>query len=158
LNTKAEFIRLASQRTWDKDVVVWCGPEASLMAALPVLPGLTWQTMDLLDLLKEEAIPDSDEEVATLLRRTLGKKLPEIAPTAGQRRILIVKSAGILVRYNLGLREFFDWFCSDRAMVVLLAEQSAEKIGFPVGIEYRARLLPEYFHRPDLAKHLFVAS
>lgn len=128
------------------------------MAALPVLPGLTSQTMDLLDLVQEDAIPDSDEEVATLLRRALGKKLPEIAPTSGQRRILIVKSAGILVRYNLGLREFFDWFCSDHAMVVLLAEETPEKIAFPGSIECRARLLPEYFYRPDLAKHLIVAS
>lgn len=154
----ADFTRLASQRTWDKDVVVWVGAEASLLAALPGMSGLNRSTVDLLDFLQEGDLPDDDDDVAAVLRRVLRSRLAELAPPGGQRRILIVKSVGILVRYNLGLREFFDWFCCDRAMVVLLVDATPERIGFPLGIECRPRLLLDYFHRPDLAKHLVVAS
>ena len=79
-------------------------------------------------------------------------------PKDGQRCILVVKSAGLLVRYNLGLREFFNWFCCDRAMVVLLVEAVPEKIRLPIGIECRPQLIVEYFHRPDLAKHLIIGN
>jgi hypothetical protein len=157
MNTKTEFTKLASQRTWDKDVVVWLGSEASLNAALPGLKGLDSASLDLLDLLPEE-LPDSDDEIANLLRAALRQKLKGIQPAPGQRRILVVKSAGLLARYTLGLREFFEWFCSDRAMVVLLVEAIPDKIRLPAGIDCRPRLMLDYFHRPDLAKHLIVAT
>jgi len=155
MTTVADFTRLASQRTWDKDVVVWLGPESSLLAALPA--GLERHSLDLLDLLDEKALPDSEEDAAVLLRRALRQRLTELAPSGGQRRVLIVKSAGLLVRYCLGLTEFFDWFCGDHGLAVVLVEATPEKLSLPVGIDCRARTLVDYFYRPDLAKHLVVA-
>lgn len=156
MKTAADFTRLASQRTWDKDVVVWVGPESSLLAALPA--GLDRQVVDLLDLLDEKALPDAEADAALLLRRALRQRLTEMAPSGGHRRIVVVKSAGLLVRYDLGLREFFDWFCSDHGLAVVLIEATPTKFGLPPGIECRPRTLVDYFHRPDLAKHLVVAT
>jgi hypothetical protein len=155
VKTVADFTRLASQRTWDKDVVVWLGPESSLLEALPA--GLDRQAVDLLDLLDEKALPDAEADAALLLRRSLRQRLTELAPSGGQRRIVIVKSAGLLVRCDLGLREFFDWFCGDHGLAVVLIEATPNNIGLPPGIECRPRVLVDYFHRPDLAKHLIVA-
>ena len=153
MKTAVDLTRLASQRTWDKDVVVWLGSEAALTAALPKNHGLKYEVIDLLDLLSENAIPDTDEDVATGLRRALKEKLPGISKAAGGRCVLAVKSAGILVRYNLGLREFFDWFDMDRGLVVLLAETRTDNIQLPNNLEWRPRWFIDYFHRPDLAKH-----
>ena len=155
MKTVAEFTRLVSQRTWDKDVVVWIGAEASLLAALPA--GVDRRVVDLLDVLDEKALPDSEEEAAGVLRRALRQRLLELKPSAGQRRVVIIQSAGLLVRYNLGLKEFFDWFCGDHGLAVILVEATPDKIGLPIGIECRPRVLVDYFHRPDLAKHLIVA-
>lgn len=155
MKTVADFTRLASQRTWDKDVVVWLGPESSLLAALPA--GLDRQAVDLLDLLDEKALPDAEADAALLLRRALRQRLTELAPSGGQRRIVIVKSAGLLVRYNLGLRDFFECFWSDHGLAVVLIEAIPSTIGLPPGIECRPRVLVDYFHRPDLARHLIVA-
>jgi hypothetical protein len=34
--------------------------------------------------------------------------------------VLVVKSIGLLVKYHAGVREFYEWFCGDFAMVVLI--------------------------------------
>lgn len=154
----ADFKTLASQRTWDKDVAVWVGPESSLTAALPGGSNVAVIALDLLDLFDEAALPDSEDDVVHFLRRGLREKLISLAPPTGERRILIVKSAGLLARYNLGLKEFFDWFCGDRGLVVLLIEATPEKVELPSEIECHPRAIVDYFDRPDLAKHCFTAA
>ncbi len=154
----SDFKTLASQRTWDKDVAVWVGPESSVTAALAGGSNAAVVPLDLLDLFDEGALPDSEDDVVTFLRKALREKLVSLAPPTGQRRILIVKSAGILARYNLGLREFFDWFCGDRGLVVLLIEATPEKVELPSEIECHPLAIVDYFDRPDLAKHCFSAA
>lgn len=153
MKTPADFTRLASQRTWDKDVVVWLGlrcwqrcPPARIARRW-----ICWTSWT------EGPARDAEADAALLLRRALRQRLTELAPSGGQRRIVIVKSAGLLVRYDLGLREFFDWYCGDHGLAVVLIEATPNKIGLPPGIECRPRVLVDYFHRPDLARHLIVA-
>ncbi|MGI8601812.1 MAG: hypothetical protein ACR2OZ_02305 [Verrucomicrobiales bacterium] len=158
MKTVSDFTRLASQRTWDKDVAVWLGPESSFTAALPGGSTVGILTLDLLDLFNEAALPDSEDDVVHFLRRALRERLSSVAPPLGHRRILVVKSVGLLVRYNLGLKEFFDWFCGDRGLVVLLIEGTPEKVELPSEIECHPRAIVDYFDRPDLAKHCFSAA
>ena len=158
MKTASDFALLVSQRNWDKDAVVWHGPESAMMAALPVAAGGLVTMLDLLDLFDEAIIPDSEDDLVQFFRRALREKLSSLAPVTGQRRILIVKSAGLLVRYNLGLKEFFDWFCGDRGLAVLLVESSPDKIELPPEIECRPRALLDYFVRPDLAKNCYSAA
>jgi hypothetical protein len=139
-------------------VAVWLGPASSLTAALPVGSNVAGIVLDILDLFDEGALPDSEDDVVYFLRRALREKLVSLAPPTGERRILIVKSAGILARYNLGLKEFFDWFCGDRGLVVLLIEATPEKVELPSEIECHPRVIVDYFDRPDLAKHCFSAA
>jgi len=124
-------------------------PRSALLLALPAGPDR--RALDLLDLLDEKSLPDSEEDAAILLRRALRQRLIELAPSGGQRRVLIVKSAGLLVRYDLGLKEFFDWFCGDHGLAVVLIEATPDRLSLPAGIECRPRALADYFHRPDLA-------
>ena len=42
------------------------------------------------------------------------------------RTVLIVKSIGLLARYNVGLKEFYDWFVGSHTLVVLLLESIVE--------------------------------
>jgi len=157
VRTSSDFTRFASQRTWDKDVAVWLGPESALRAALPSVSTVAADTLDLLDLFDETALPDSEDDVVQCLRRALREKLLSFAPVADHRRILIVKSVGLLVRYNLGLKEFFDWFCGDRSLAVLLVEAIPERVELPSEVECHPRTIVDYFDRPDLAKHCFSA-
>ena len=158
MKTISDFKALAAQRTWDKDVAVWVGPESSLTAALAGGSSGVAIPLDLLDLFDEAALPDSEDDVVYFLRKALREQLVSLAPPTGERRILIVKSPGILARYNLGLKEFFDWFCGDRGLVVLLIEATPEKVELPSEIECHPRAIVDYFDRPDLAKHCFTAA
>ncbi len=155
VKSAADFTRFASQRTWDKDVALWLGPESALNSAILAVSGVSTVDLDLLDLFDESSLPDSEDDVIHFFRHALRKKLVSIAPSIGQRRILVVKSAGLLVRYNLGLREFFDWFCGDRGLAVLLIEGTPEKLDLPSEIECHPRAIVNYFDRSDLAKNCF---
>ena len=156
MKTAAEFTELVSRRTWDKDVAVFLGSEAALRAAVPAgSDAAAVLTLDLLDLFDEASIPDTEEDMVAFFRRALRQKLSAFSASLGQRRILIVKSAGLLVRYHLGLKEFFDWFVGDRSLVVVLIEDTPRKLELPVEIECSPDTISGYFNRPDLAKHTF---
>jgi hypothetical protein len=160
VKSQHDLRKLLSQKTWDKDVALWVGAiqpvrDAVTGAGQPI----TLRELDLLDLLPEKTLPDSEEDIGFALKRALRADLQKRRPVSADRRVLIVKSAALLSRYSLGLKEFFDWFVGDRALVVLALDGVPS--GFkqiPAEIELRPEWLLQSLHRPDLAKHVFTAA
>src|SRR6266511_5043178 len=119
MKTAADLSALARQKTWDKDVVLWVGAENALLHILAQIPHVV---LDLLDLFDEECLPMDDEETRVQLLRGLRHKLQSFHVGSERRTVLVVKSIGLLARYHAGVREFYEWFCSDFAMVVLILD------------------------------------
>jgi len=160
MKSLADLRKLIAQKTWDKDVVLWVGPLPPLRALLASLgQPVTPSEIDLLDLLSEQSIPDSDEDIGLAIKARLRSDLQTLRSSGTSRRVLIVKSAALLTRYSVGLKEFFDWFVGDHAMVVLVLDgvPSAPK-SLPAEIELRPDWLLRSLLRPDLAKHVFSAA
>ncbi|MCX6880255.1 MAG: hypothetical protein NTW21_41590 [Verrucomicrobia bacterium] len=146
---------MAEQRAWDKEIDVWLGTTDGVLAALPSggnAPEV--HQFDLLDLIADS---DSDDEVALSmeLKTALRARLQALLPASENRRVLIVKSAPLLVHFNLGLHEFFDWFCSDRAFVLLQIDGIAEALNLPQEFEFSPRKVVDYFTQPGLAKNVY---
>jgi hypothetical protein len=159
MKSASSFSRLASQRNWDKDIAVWVGSTEAVRKHLPVgasAPAV--EELDLLDLFDEKSLPDSDEDAARFLRDALRRRLSLLRPVDGKRCVLMVKSVALLVHFNLGLKEFFDWFCSDRCMVVLMLDGVPEKLHLPAEFEFQPRSIVDYLGQPDLAKNVFAAA
>src|ERR1022692_506081 len=114
-----ELAELIRQRTWDKELLLWFGPEVKL---LPFLASIHIEVLDLLDLFEAASLPVDDDEVRQQLSQSLRQRLRSIPRVAGRRTTLIVRSAGLLARYRVGVQEFYDWFCDDFSMVILLIE------------------------------------
>lgn len=149
----SELTKLARQRTWDKDVALWIGTEAGLLDALK---HVKIATVDLLDLFDETSLPMDDEDTRSRLTRELRAKLMAIPTGPENRMALIVKSVGLLARYNVGTSEFYKWFCGDFAMVVLHLNGAPERIDWPDEIACDGNRLLNYFREPDAVKHVFA--
>lgn len=149
----SELAKVVRQRTWDKDVVLWVGTEARLLDALNHVKSVT---LDLLDLFDETNLPMDDEETRSLLTRELRRKLKAIPTGPENRTALIVKSVGLLARYNVGTSEFYKWFCGDFAMVVLLLDGVPERTEWPDEIACDPNRLLHYFRESDVVKHVFA--
>jgi len=134
---------------------LWVGTEAGLLDALKHVKSMT---LDLLDLFDETNLPMDDEETRSQLTQELRAKLKAI-PTGPDNRIaLIVKSVGLLARYNVGTSEFYKWFCGDFAMVVLLLDGVPEQTEWPDEIACDGNRLLNYFREPDVVKHVFAGK
>ena len=156
MKSASNFSALASQRNWDKDIAVWVGSPEALRKHLPTgasAPAV--EELDLLDLFNEKALPDSDEDAAQFLRDALRQRLPSLRSVEGRRCVLIVKSVALLVHFNLGLKEFFDWFCSDRCMVFLMLDGIPENLQLPAEFDFNPRSIVDFLAQPDLAKNVF---
>ena len=140
---------LVEQRAWNKEIVVWLGSIDLLLSAIPVGSGDTKQ-LDLLDLVSNEDL--ADDEARVQFRRALDSQLKSLKPFPGDRRILIVTSTSLVAHFNIGLAGFFDWFCTDRSMVILHLDGKPEKLSLPAEFEFRADALLEYLVQPDHAK------
>ncbi len=151
----SELAKLVRQQTWDKDVVLWVGTETSLGDALKHVKSVT---LDLLDLFDETNSPMDDEETRTRLTRELRTKLKAIPTGPESRTVLIVKSVGLLARYNVGTSEFYKWFCGDFAMVVLLLDGVPERTDWPEEMACDGNRLLNYFREPDVVKHVFAGK
>ena len=151
----SELTKLVRQRTWDKDVVLWVGTEAGLLDALK---HVKIADLDLLDLFDETNLPMDDEATRSRLTRELRAKLKAIPIGPDNRTALIVKSIGLLARYNVGTSEFYKWFCGDFAMVVLLLDGVPEQTEWPDEIACDGNRLLNYFREPDVVKHVFVGK
>jgi len=152
MKTGADLAALTRQKTWDKDVVLWVGAEHALLHILGQTP---YEVLDLLDLFDEESLPMDEEETRTQLLRRLRHRLQSLQVSAGRRTVLIVKSIGLLARYRTGVREFYEWFCGDFAMVVLLLDGLLDECAWPEEVGCDADRLRKYFHDPSVVKEVF---
>lgn len=123
-----EFRALLKHRTWDKEVLLWLGPDKSLLEALASTKHVT---LDLLDLFDVNKLPIDDDETKDELRDRLRQRLKDISKGPDNRTVLVVKSVGLLARYNVGLKEFYDWFIGSYTLVVLLLEGVVEQTDWP---------------------------
>ena len=154
MQTQDELTNLLRQRTWDRELILWFGPEVKLR---PFLTSVQVETLDLLDTFDPAALPVDDEEVRQHLSRSLPKCLQSIPRTAGKRTALIVRSAGLLARYRVGVQDFYNWFCDDFAMVILLVEGRCSESEWPDEVDCASDGLVEYFTKSDLIKRLIEA-
>ena len=150
-----EFRALVKQRTWDKDVLLWRGPEKSLAEALT---SAKHPTLDLLDLFDVNKLPIDDDETRDELRTQLRQRLRAIPKGPDNRTVLIVKSIGLLARYNVGLKEFYDWFISSHTLVVLLLESIVEPGKWPDDVRCEAKRLTDYFAVPTMVKAVYTSQ
>ena len=152
MKTASELGSLLRQRTWDKDVVLWVGPENALVEMLSHVNHIV---LDLLDLFDENNLPIDDEETRDQMVGTLREKLRGIPTGPDSRTVMVVKSVGLLARYNVGTREFYDWFCGDFSMVVLVIEEVVRNISWPDEVICDGDRLVGYFEPPYVVKDIF---
>ena len=144
--------RLLRQRTWDKECNLWVGPEKQLLTALQ---GVHTESIDLLDLFDQDNLPIEDDDVRQHLARSLRQKLRSMPATSHQHRVLIVRSAGLLARYEVGTREFYDWYCDDFSMVLLLIEGRSAESRWPDEVDCDPDRLISSFVDASLIKQQF---
>ena len=152
MKTAADLAALTRQKTWDKDVVLWVGSEHAL---LHTLGQTSYAVLDLLDLFDEDCLPMDHEETQAHLRRGLRHRLQSLQVGAERRTVLIVKSIGLLARYHAGVREFYEWFCGDFAMVVLSLDGLLEERLWPEEVACDTDSLLTYFDTPGVVKQVF---
>ena len=158
----SELTKLVRQRTWERDLVLWVGSEASLQEALrpgpPASragPPVRSEVLDLLDLFDEDRLPIDAEQTREELSHALQARLRKLNPQAENRMVLVVKSIGLLARYRVGVRDFYDHFCGDFAIAILLLEQPADSTSWPEEVFCAPGQLLGYFTQPGLVKHVF---
>ena len=147
-----ELAQLVRQRTWDKELLLWSGPEAKL---LPVLTGLQVESLELLDLFDPTNLPIDDDEIRQCLSRSLRQRLQSVDRAPGKQTALIVRSAGLLARYRVGVRDFYEWFCDDFSLVILLVERPAIEEDWPEEVDCNPDRLIGYFTETGMAKRQF---
>jgi hypothetical protein len=152
MKSASDLRALVERRAWDKEIVVWLGSIDSLLSAIPTASVETKQ-LDLLDLVSDQDVPE--EEARAQFRRALDSQLRILKPPPGQRRILIVTSTSLLAHFNTGLAGFFNWFCTDRSMVILHLDGKPEKLSLPAEFEFRADALLDYLVQPHHAKGIY---
>jgi hypothetical protein len=151
MRSPAELRSLVGQRTWEKEVVLWVGTEAALAKLLGPVHHVA---LDLLDLFDEDKLPMDDEETRQCLVGALSTRLQAIPTGPGMRVVLVVTSIGLLARYAVGLTEFYDWFCGDFSMVILLLERTLEETQWPEEVLCDSDRLLGYFQEP-MVKQVF---
>lgn len=137
----AGILQLVGQRTWDKELNLWIGPERQLREQLE---GLRVETLDLLDLIEVDMSTD-DDDVRLHLARAIRQHVKAIPRERGQHVVLIVLSAGLLARFRVGVREFYEWFCDDFSMVFLVVEGRCTDVEWPDEVECHPNQLIDYF-------------
>ena len=147
-----ELVQLAAQRTWDKELILWVGSEAKLLSAFT---GVHSDTLDLLDLFDGPPQPIDDDAVRQHLSRSLKKYLRAIPRVSCKRTVLIVRSAALLSRYRVGVREFYDWFCDDFSMVVLLVEGICAEVDWPDEVHCDSKRILDYFAEAAMVKRQY---
>ena len=148
----AEIKKLSLNPSWSKELVLWVGPEKSLLESIG---SVKVQTLDLLDLFDEANLPMDEDETRLQLRHALQAKLRSIPASADNRTVLIVKSIGLLARYKVGLQPFYDWFVGSFGMAVLLLDRTGEKADWPDEVECDSNRLMRYFTEPGMVKEVF---
>jgi hypothetical protein len=146
---------LLKQRTWDKEVALWFGPEKPLLDACRLTNHII---LDLLDFFDPDNLPLDDDETHNALCERLRHRLKAIPKGADNRTVLVVKSIGLLTRYRVGLKEFYDWFIGSHTVVVLVLEGLSESVNWPEEVSCDARRLFEYFAETGMVKDVYAAN
>jgi hypothetical protein len=154
MQNRSELTNLVRERTWNKELILWFGPESKL---LPLLEGIRIETLDLLDLFKPATIPVEDDEVRLHISRSLRLYLNSIARGDSKRTALIVRSAGLLARYRVGVQDFYDWYCNDFTMAIILVDGSYREGEWPDEVECSPDKLVGYFKDSRIVKRLIEA-
>jgi len=155
LNGIKEFRGLLKQRTWDKEVLLWLGPDKHLFDAVA---SIKYVTLDLLDLFDVNKLPIDEDETRVKLRNQLRQKLKAIPKGPDNRTVLVVKSIGLLARYKVGVKEFYDWFIGSHTLVVLVLESLEKQGKWPEDVRCEAKLLLDYFAEPTMVKQTYAAE
>ena len=152
MKSAAQLQSVLTARAWDKEMLMWIGSEKALYAALaPVEP----QVLDLLDLFDPERLPPDDDATREQLQSSLHQYLSALKPGPGHRVVLVVKSIGLLARYDAGLHVFFNCFVGDFALVILLLDGGAERVDWPDEVRCEGNQLLHYFSGPGMVKEFF---
>lgn len=152
MKTADDLAVLVKRRTWDKDLVLWLGSQQKLVEVLR--PG-SHEILDLLDLFDEGCLPMDDESTRSLLAQDLRNRLQSVEVGSVRRTIVIVRSIALLARYGVGIREFYNWFCNDFRMAILLLEGPLEHVDWPEEVICNDDLLLKYFDSPGMVKEVF---
>jgi len=155
VKSAADLKALVKQRTWDKEVIIWLGPEKPLISAIG---GSKHVLLDLLDLFEPDNLPPDDDSTKDVLCAQLRHRLRSIAKGPDNRTVLVVKSIGLLARYRVGLKEFYDWFVGSYTILILLLEAPPEKSDWPDDVCCDSKRLPGYFEEPGMVKEIYTAN
>jgi hypothetical protein len=155
MKSAAQLQALLASRSWDKEVVLWAGSEKALQETIGATKHVV---LDLLDLFDPNMLPADDDETRDQLRDRLRTKLKAIQRGPGNRVVLVVKSIGLLARYQAGLQEFYNWFVGDFTLVVLLLDLGADKFEWPEEVACEPNRLLGYFSEPGMVKEVFSTS
>lgn len=150
--TVNDLAQLVRQRNWDKELNLWVGSEHQLRSALD---GAQVESLDLLDLFDTDQLPIDDDDVRLHLSKSLRQRLKAVPRPTGRRVALLVKSAGLLARYRVGVSEFYNLFCDDFSMVFLIIEGRCAEAHWPDEVDYDPDRLIEYFSESTMTKHQF---
>jgi hypothetical protein len=153
MNGAAELRNLLRQKTWDKEVVLWLGSDAALKDELLAH---NVQKLDLLDLFDPNNLPANDDVARDHLASSLRKYLQGLQPSSRMKIVQVVRSGGLLARYNIGLKSFFDWFCCDFGMVILTLARSTEKTAWPSAVVFDDERLYDYFTGIGMCSHVIT--
>ena len=82
-----ELSQLLRQRTWDKELNLWVGPERQLR---PLLDGLKVETLDLLDVIDDDW-PVEDEDIRRPFAQAIRQRLKAIPRERGQRLVVVAE-------------------------------------------------------------------
>jgi len=140
-----------AERTWDKEIILWVGPEIDLLVAIN---GAHVEALDLLDLFNPSSLPIDDDDTRDVLTRMLRAKLQSIPRGPEKRVVLIVKSVGLLARYDIGVKALYDWFIGSFTMVILVFEPTSTGIDWPEDVECETGRIEHYFTTPGLVKQI----
>ena len=150
-----ELQTLLKQRTWDKDVLLWLGSDKSLLSTL----GSTNRViLDLLDLFDVDSLPVDDDETRRDLTERLRYRLKSIPKGPTDRTVLVVKSIGLLARYRIGMKEFYDWFVGSHTIVALVLEGLPGQTNWPEEVRCDAKRLSSYFGESGMVKDVYAAN
>jgi hypothetical protein len=149
-----QLTTLVRQRTWNKELILWFGPEGKLR---PLLEGIQIRDLDLLDLFTAAEMLSEDDDIRQHFSRSLRQYLKSIPRAAKTHDVLIVRSSGLLARYRVGVQDFYDWYCGDFAMVILLVEGSCGEGEWPDEVECGPDSLVNYFKDSGMVKRLIEA-
>ena len=149
-----DLSKVLSQQTWDKELILWLGPESKLLSSLT---NVQVKTIDLLDMFDSVEKVGEDNEVRKHLSRSLRQHLKSIPRTTGKRIALIVRSAGLLARYRVGVQDFYDWFCNDFALAILLIEGTCIGTEWPDEVECSPDELVDYFKDSGIVQRFMQA-